>query len=266
MTSEFFKSTIDINNFLKFLDKNISNFSSEPIVEHKQFDDAVNDEEHYDIKSPSSLERSFMTIRIYNKSHKIYFFNRNNEDLMKTFNEFKVNKMSQADLFSIIDILNRTGEKHALYNKEKNKNHSKKIKKVLNNKKELTTDIFFRTAYDTVVINKKGAWSQHGPTYIKRQHILLDDYSLLEWYILNYPLTNDLKIIINAVRINDKLNIAIKFKENETFIIMKDIEEFKKVFEAKCLSICLPILKKYVDNDITEVTEESITLLRMIKI
>lgn len=36
--------------------------------------------------------------------------------------------MKEPDLFSVINIINKLGEKYAIYNKDKNKIHDKKIK------------------------------------------------------------------------------------------------------------------------------------------
>lgn len=258
-----FETVFNIENLLKFLDKNVPNFSNEPIVEKDS--EGVVEYEFYDIKSPASLHHPFMHLRVYN-NRQIYFLGRDQTELIKTFNYFKTHEMKDADLLSIIDIINKTGEKYGIYNKDKNKVHEKKIKKLLKNRNEVTPEVFFKTVYDIVGVCGKGAWSKHGPTYIKRQYFILDDCSLLEWYIINYPMTSNLKVIVNVVRLDDKLMIAVKFKESDELIMMKDIEEFQKMVDDKFLAIYLPMIKKHLGNDRTAFNQDDITLLRMVKI
>lgn len=259
-----FKTDFNIENLLQFLDKNVPNFSNEPIVEKGS--EGIVEYEFYDIKSPASLAHPFMHLRVYNNNRQIYFLGRDQTELLKTFNHFKSHEMKESDLFSIISIINKTGEKYGIYNKDKNKVHEKKIKKLLKNRNEVTPEVFFKTVYDIVGICGKGAWSKHGPTYIKRQYFILDDCSLLEWYIINYPMTSNLKVIVNVVKLDDKLMIAVKFKESDELIMMKDIEEFQKIVDDKFLAIYLPMIKKHLGNDRTAFNQDDITLLRMVKI
>jgi hypothetical protein len=258
-----FETDFNIENLLQFLDKNVPNFSNEPIVEKDS--EGVIEYEFYDIKSPASLHHPFMHLRVYN-DRQIYFLGRDQSELIKTFNYFKAHEMNDSDLLSIIDIINKTGEKYGIYNKDKNKVHEKKIKKLLKNRNEVTPEVFFKTVYDIVGVCGKGAWSKHGPTYIKRQYFILDDCSLLEWYIINYPMTGNLKVIINVVKLDDKLMIAVKFKESDELIMMKDIEEFQKIVDDKFLAIYLPMIKKHLGNDRKAFNQDDITLLRMVKI
>jgi hypothetical protein len=258
-----FETDFNIENLLQFLDKNVPNFSNEPIVEKDS--EGVIEYEFYDIKSPASLHHPFMHLRVYN-DRQIYFLGRDQSELIKTFNHFKAHEMNDSDLLSIIDIINKTGEKYGIYNKDKNKVHEKKIKKLLKNRNEVTPEVFFKTVYDIVGVCGKGAWSKHGPTYIKRQYFILDDCSLLEWYIINYPMTGNLKVIINVVKIDDKLMIAVKFKESDELIMMEDIEEFQKIVDDKFLAIYLPMIKKHLGNDRKAFNQDDITLLRMVKI
>lgn len=259
-----FETDFNIENLLQFLDKNVPNFSNEPIVEKGS--EGIVEYEFYDIKSPASLAHPFMHLRVYNNNRQIYFLGRDQTELLKTFNHFKSHEMKESDLFSIINIINKTGEKYGIYNKDKNKVHEKKIKKLLKNRNEVTPEVFFKTVYDIVGICGKGAWSKHGPTYIKRQYFILDDCSLLEWYIINYPMTSNLKVIVNVVKLDDKLMIAVKFKESDELIMMKDIEEFQKIVDDKFLAIYLPMIKKHLGNDRTAFNQDDITLLRMVKI
>jgi hypothetical protein len=258
-----FETDFNIENLLQFLDKNVPNFSNEPIVEKDS--EGVIEYEFYDIKSPASLHHPFMHLRVYN-DRQIYFLGRDQSELIKTFNYFKAHEMNDSDLLSIIDIINKTGEKYGIYNKDKNKVHEKKIKKLLKNRNEVTPEVFFKTVYDIVGVCGKGAWSKHGPTYIKRQYFILDDCSLLEWYIINYPMTGNLKVIINVVKLDDKLMIAVKFKESDELIMMEDIEEFQKIVDDKFLAIYLPMIKKHLGNDRKAFNQDDITLLRMVKI
>lgn len=258
-----FETDFNIENLLQFLDKNVPNFSNEPIVEKDS--EGVIEYEFYDIKSPASLHHPFMHLRVYN-DRQIYFLGRDQSELIKTFNHFKAHEMNDSDLLSIIDIINKTGEKYGIYNKDKNKVHEKKIKKLLKNRNEVTPEVFFKTVYDIVGVCGKGAWSKHGPTYIKRQYFILDDCSLLEWYIINYPMTGNLKVIVNVVKLDDKLMIAVKFKESDELIMLKDIEEFQKIVDDKFLAIYLPMIKKHLGNDRTAFNQDDITLLRMVKI
>ena len=174
--------------------------------------------------------------------------------------------MKENDLFSIVNIINRTGEKYGIYNKDKNKINEKKIKKLLKNRNEVTPEIFFKTSYDIVGVCGNSSWSKHGPTYIKRQYFILDDCSLLEWYIINYPMTRNLKIIVNLVRLDDKLMIALKFQESDELIMIEYIEDFQKIVDDKFLGIYLPMIKKHLGNDRTDFNQDDITLLRMVKI
>lgn len=258
-----FETDFNIENLLQFLDKNVPNFSNEPIVEKGS--EGVVEYEFYDIKSPASLHHPFMHLRVYN-NRQIYFLGSDQTELIKTFNHFKTHEMKDTDLLSIIDIINKTGEKYGIYNKDKNKVHEKKIKKLLKNRNEVTPEVFFKTVYDIVGVCGKGAWSKHGPTYIKRQYFILDDCSLLEWYIINYPMTSNLKVIVNVVKLDDKLMIAVKFKEADELIMMKDIEEFQKIVDDKFLTIYLPMIKKHLGNDRKSFNQDDITLLRMVKI
>lgn len=258
-----FKTDFNIEKLLEFLDKNVPNFSNEPIVEKGS--EGIVEYEFYEIKSPASLHHPFMHLRVYN-DRQIYFLGRDQSELLKTFNHFKAHEMKDADLLSVIDIINKTGEKYGIYNKDKNKVHEKKIKKLLKNRKEVTPEVFFKTVYDIVGVCGKGAWSKHGPTYIKREYFILDDCSLLEWYIINYPMPSNLKVIVNVVKLDDKLMIAVKFKEADELIMMKDIEEFQKIVDDKFLAIYLPMIKKHLGNDRTAFNQDDITLLRMVKI
>lgn len=259
-----FKTDFKIDSLLQFLDKNVPNFSNEPIVEKGS--EGIFEYEFYDIKSPSSLMHPYMHLRIYNNTRQIYFLGRDQAELIKTFNHFKAIEMKEADFFSIINIINKTGEKYGIYNKDKNKTHEKKIKKLLKIRNEVTPEVFFKTRYDIVGVCGNGAWSKHGPTYIKRQYFILDDCSLLEWYIINYPMTSNHKIIVNLVKLDGKLMIAVKFKEGDELIMMKDIEEFQKIVDDKFLAIYLPMIKKHIGNDRKEFNQDDITLLRMVKI
>lgn len=52
--------------------------------------------------------------------------------------------MKEPDLFSVINIINKLGEKYAIYNKDKNKIHDKKIKKLLKAKHEMLPEVFLK--------------------------------------------------------------------------------------------------------------------------
>lgn len=67
-----FKTVFNIDNLLTFLDKNVPNFSNEPIVEKGS--EGIPEYEFYDIKSPASLHHPFMHLRIYNNTRKIFFW------------------------------------------------------------------------------------------------------------------------------------------------------------------------------------------------
>ena len=259
-----FKTAFKIDSLLEFLDKNVPNFSNEPIVDKGS--EGIFEYEFYDIKSPANITNPYMHLRIYNNTRQIYFLGRNQESLLKTFNYFKSHEMKENDLFSIVNIINRTGEKYGIYNKDKNKINEKKIKKLLKNRNEDTPEIFFKTSYDIVGVCGNSSWSKHGPTYIKRQYFILDDCSLLEWYIINYPMTRNLKIIVNLVRLDDKLMIALKFQESDELIMIEYIEDFQKIVDDKFLGIYLPMIKKHLGNDRTDFNQDDITLLRMVKI
>lgn len=259
-----FKTVFNIDNLLTFLDKNVPNFSNEPIVEKGS--EGIPEYEFYDIKSPASLHHPFMHLRIYNNTRKIFFLGRDQDALKAAFNHFTIHQMKEPDLFSVINIINKLGEKYAIYNKDKNKIHDKKIKKLLKAKHEMLPEVFFKKIYDIVGIRGNGAWSKHGPTYIKRQHYILDDCSLLEWYIIDYPMTGNLKVIINIAKIDDTLHIALKFKEGDDLVMVSSLEEFEKIVDDKFLSIYLPLIKKHLGNDRTQYNQDDITLLRMVKI
>lgn len=258
-----FNKDFNINELIAFIDKNVPNFSNSPIVEKST---EGNDKfEFYDIKSPSNLEHAFMHLRVY-KDKQIFFLSRDQAELIKVFRHFTVHIMNDNDIMSIIEIINETGNKYGIYNKEKNKTHDKKIKKLLKNRDEVSPEVFFKTVYDIVGICGKGAWSKHGPTYMKRNYSILDDCSLQEWYTINYPLTGNNKIIVKMINDNNHLKISFKFAESHDLVTVTDLEAFKQIVDDKFFSIYLPRIKKHLGNDRNTFNKDDITLLRMMKI
>ena len=79
-------------------------------------------------------------------------------------------------------------------------------------------------------------------------------------------MTRNLKIIVNLVRLDDKLMIALKFQESDELIMIEYIEDFQKIVDDKFLGIYLPMIKKHLGNDRTDFNQDDITLLRMVKI
>lgn len=253
----------NINELVAFIEKNVPNFSNSPIVE-KSTEGNI-EFEFYDIKSPSNFEHAFMHLRVY-KDRQIFFLSRDQSELIKVFSHFTAATMKDSDIMSVIDIINEAGVKYGVYNKDKNAAHEKKIKKILKNRKELSPEIFFKTVYDIVGICGKGAWSKHGPTYIKRNYSILDDCSLQEWYTINYPLTGNNKIIVKMINDSNHLKIAFKFAESDDFVTVTDLEVFKQIVDDKFFSIYLPMIKKHLGNDRNTFNKDDITLLRMMKI
>lgn len=258
-----FNKEFNISELVAFIEKNVPNFSNSPIVEIGVEGDVESN--FYDIKSPSSFDHAFMHLRVY-KDRQIFFLSRDQAELIKVFSHFSVHMLNDNDILSIIKLINETGNKYGIYDQEKNKTHSKKIKKLLKNRNEVSPEIFFKTVYDIVGICGKGAWSKHGPTYIKRHYYILDDCSIQEGYTLNYPLTGSHKIITTISSISNELKISLKFKESDDFVTVKNLDEFQKIIDDKFLSIYLPMIKKHIGVDHTTFNKDDVTLLRMIKI
>lgn len=258
-----FNKDFNINELIAFIEKNVPNFSNSPIVE-KSTEGNI-EFEFYDIKSPSSFEYAFMHLRVY-KDRQIFFLSRDQDELTKVFSHFTAYIMKDSDVMSVIDIINDTGVKYGIYNKNKNSVHEKKIKKLLKNRKEVSPEIFFKTVYDIVGICGKGAWSKHGPTYMKRNYLILDDCSLQEWYTLNFPITGNNKIIVKMINDSNQLKIEFKFKESDEFTTVTDLDAFKKIVDDNFFSIYLPMIKKHLGNDRNTFNKDDITLLRMMKI
>lgn len=262
--NNIFKTDFNIDNLINFIDKSVPMFSNEHIV--NKGTEGIKEYEFYDIKSPSNLNHSVMSIRVYLNTRKIYFIGRNQTELFNLFNHFNINHMNETDLFSITNIINKIGEKYGIYNKDKNKKHDQRIKRLLKNRKEVVPKEFFKTTYDIVGVSGNGAWSKHGPTYITRQYYIMDDNSLSEWYIVNYPISNNFKVIVNVARINEKLHIAVAFKEGDEMVAVKNLKELEKIIDEKFLTIYLYLMKKHFKNEIKEFNQDDITLLRMLKI
>lgn len=262
--NNLFKTNFNMENFITFVDKSIPMFSNEPII--NKGSEGIKEYEFYDIKSPSNLNYSVMSIRIYFNTRKIYFIGRDKSELLQLFNHFTINHIAESDLFSVINLINKVGEKYGIYDKDKNKKHEKKIKRLLKNRKEVAPQEFFKTVYDIVGISGNTAWSKHGPTYLTRQYYIMDDNSLSEWYIVNYPISNNFKVIVHVARINEKLNIAVSFKEGDELQYVKNLKELEKKLNEKFLSIYLYLMKKHLKNEIKEFNQDDITLLRMLKI
>jgi len=262
--NNIFKTNFNIDNLINFIDKSVPMFSNDPII--NKGTEGIKEYEFYDIKSPSNLNHSVMNIRVYLNTRKIYFIGRDQTELLKLFNHFNINKMEEADLFSITNTINKIGEKYCIYNKDKNKKHEKRIKRLLKNRKEVVPKEFFKTVYDIVGVSGNNAWSKHGPTYITRQYYIMDDNSLSEWYIVNYPISHNFKVIVNVARINEKLHIAVSFKEGDDLIRVKNLKELEKIIDEKFLTIYLYLMKKHFKNEIKEFNQDDITLLRMLKI